>query len=103
MSDHILHRRKKKFCRYCLQAFSTKEILKPRINDCFKINGKQMIQVAKKGEYVKIKNYERKIKSPFIIYADFKSILVPVMKGKIQINLIQANIKNISHAVIAKN
>ena len=30
-----------------------------------------------KGEYVKLKNYERKIKSPFIIYADFESILVP--------------------------
>ena len=31
----------------------------------------------KKGEYVKFKNYETKIKSPFIIYADFESILVP--------------------------
>ena len=32
--------------------------------------------MPKKGEYVKFKNYERKIKSPLIIYADFKSILV---------------------------
>ena len=35
----------------------------------------------KKGEYVKFKNYERKIKSPFIIYADFGSILVPENNG----------------------
>ena len=36
-----------------------------------------MPKVPKKGEYVKFKNYERKIKSSFMIYADFESILVP--------------------------
>ena len=36
-----------------------------------------MIRMPKKGEFVKIKNYEREIKSPFTIYADFESILVP--------------------------
>ena len=35
-----------------------------------------------KGKYVKFKNYERNIKSPFIIYADFRSILVPEDNGK---------------------
>ena len=39
--------------------------------------------MPKKGEYVKCRNYERKIKSPFIIYADFESILVPE-ESKIQ-------------------
>ena len=38
--------------------------------------------MPKKGEYIKLKNYERKIKSLFIIYADFKSILVPENNGK---------------------
>lgn len=33
--------------------------------------------MLKKSEYVELKNYERKIKSPFIIYADVESILVP--------------------------
>ena len=33
--------------------------------------------MPKRGKFVKFKNYERKIKSPFIIYADFESILVP--------------------------
>ena len=32
--------------------------------------------MPKKGEYVKLKNYERVIKSPFIIHEDFESILV---------------------------
>ena len=35
-----------------------------------------MILMPREGEYVKFKNYERSIKSPFIIYADFESILV---------------------------
>ena len=77
MYDHSLHRGRKLFCRYCLHAFITEEILKPHIKDCFKINGKQAIKMPNKGQYVKFKNFKRKIKSPFMIYADFESILVP--------------------------
>ena len=82
MYDHTLHCRRKHFYHYCLQAFSTEEILKHNIKDCFKMNGKQRIIIPKEGEYVKFKNYERKIKSSFIIYAGFKSILVPENYGK---------------------
>ena len=38
--------------------------------------------MTKKGEYVEFKNFERKIKSSFMIYADFESILVPDDNGK---------------------
>ena len=76
MYDHTLHHEKKYFCRYCLQAFSTEKMLKLHIKDRFRINGKQRIIMLKKGEYVKFKNYERKIKSSFIIDADFESFLV---------------------------
>ena len=41
-----------------------------------KIALKLMIKMPKKGEYVRFKNYDRKIKSPFMIYADFESILL---------------------------
>ena len=75
--DHTLHRERKHFCSYCLQAFSTEEIIKPRINYCFKINDKQRIIVHKKVQYIKLKNYGRKTKLPFIIDADFESIFVP--------------------------
>ena len=47
-----------------------------------KINGKQTVKILKKSEYVKFKKFERKWKLPFIIYADFESILVPEDKGK---------------------
>ena len=78
----ILYTVEKQFFRYCLQTFSTEEILKHHIKDCFKINDKQKIIMPKKVEYVRFKNYERKIKSPFIIYADFESILVAETNGK---------------------
>ena len=55
--DHSLHRERKHFCRYCLHAFITEEILKHHIKDCFEINGKQTIKMPKKGEYVKFKNF----------------------------------------------
>ena len=76
MYNHTLNCRKKLFffCRYYLQAFSTEEKLRYRIKDCFKINAKQNIIMPKKVEYIKFENHERKIKSSFIIYADFESI-----------------------------
>ena len=82
MYGHSLLSGRKHFCCYCLQAFSTEKILKSHMKDCFKINGKQTIKIPKKREYVKFKNFERKIKSPFLIYADFESILVPEDNGK---------------------
>ena len=82
MYDHSLHCGRKHFCSYCLHAFITEEILKRHIEDCYEINGHQRIKMPKKDEYITFKNYERKIKSRFIIYADFKSILVPENNGK---------------------
>ena len=73
---HKLH------CEENIFSFSTEEILKRHIKDCFKINSKQTIIMPKKGDYVKFKNYERKIQSPFIFYADFESLLVPQDNGK---------------------
>ena len=74
------------------------------INDCFRINGKQRIKIPKKGEYVRFKNYERKIKSPNVIYADFEKMLSQkIMESKIRMNLIQTNIKNMLLAVMVIN
>ena len=46
--DHTLLRRKKYFCRYCLQAFSTDEKLKRPFKGCFLVNDKQRIIIHKK-------------------------------------------------------
>ena len=82
MYNHTFHRGRKHFYCYCFQAFNTEEILKNRIKDCFNINCKQIIVMSKKREYVKFMKCERKIKSPFAIYADFENMLVPEDNGK---------------------
>ena len=82
MHDHALHYGRKHFCRYFLQAFSIEEILKCHIKDCFKVNDEQRIKLPKRVEYVKIENFERNIKSPLMVYADFKSIQVSEDNGK---------------------
>ena len=61
-----------------MQAFRTAETLKRHITDCFKINAKQTIKIRK--------TFSKKIKSQFIIYADFESILVPEDNGKQNLN-----------------
>ena len=38
--------------------------------------------MPKRSEYVKFRNFERKIKSPFMIHVDFESILVSEDNGK---------------------
>ena len=57
MYDYTIYRVRKYFCRYCLQALTTAEILICHIKDCFKINRKQRIKMPKKCEYVRVKNY----------------------------------------------
>ena len=73
-----------------MQAFRTEEKLKCHIKNCFKIKDKQT-KMYTKGEYIKLKNFGRKIKSPFMSYADFESILVPENDGKQNLNKSCAN------------
>ena len=82
MYDDSLHRQRKHFCCYYLQFFNKKKILKRHFKDFFKINDEQTIKMPKKEEYIKFIKFERKIKSPFIIYDDFETILVPEDNGK---------------------
>ena len=35
-----------------------------------------------KGEYVRFNSFKRKMKSPFMIYVDFESVVVPEGNGK---------------------
>ena len=72
-------------------SFHYRKILKLHIKDFFKIDSKLTIKMPKKGEYVKFKNFERKIKSPFMIYADFESILVLKNNGTQNPNESHAN------------
>ena len=81
MYDHTLHHGKKHFCRHFFQAFSAEEILKLHTKDWFQTDGKERVIMSKTSKYVQFENYEKKMKSPFIIYADFEIILVPENNG----------------------
>ena len=43
---------------------------------------KKGLRYPNKGEYVRIKNYERIMKSPFMVYVDFQNTLVAEDDGK---------------------
>ena len=58
MYNNSLHFGRKHFCRYCLHAFITEEILKGHVKDCFKIKDKQTIKKPQNGEYIKFKNFD---------------------------------------------
>ena len=56
------------------------------------------------GEHVRFKNYDRKIKSPIMIYASMKVYYcVKILKNKIHTCLIRTNIKNMLLVVTAIN
>ena len=98
--DYSLHRERKHLCRYYLYAFITEKVLKRHIKDSFKINGRHTTTAPKKGEHVKFKNLEIKIKSALMIYANFGGI----MESKIRMSIMLTNIiKNMLLAVMVIN
>ena len=52
MFNQNKHQHKKHFCRYCLQCFTSEEILNKHISNYFVFNGKQAIRMPKKGSSV---------------------------------------------------
>ena len=73
--NYTKHKDKKHFCIYCLQCFSSADILEKHKKNCLTINGKQAINMPKEGEKVQFKNYHKKLDVPFVIYADFEAIV----------------------------
>ena len=68
------HRERKHFCKRCLQCFSSERVLNNHIPDCIVINGTQAVQMPNKKSKVEFTNFGRKLKVPFVIYADFEAI-----------------------------
>ena len=75
MYNQSKHKERKHFCMYCLQCFSSKSTLAKHTNNCLTINGKQAINMPKKGENIlKFNNLHKQLPVPFVIYADFEAI-----------------------------
>ena len=75
MYQQTKHKERKHFCMHCLQCFSSERVLNNHKENCIIINGKQAINMPKKGENIlKYTNHHRQQAVPFVIYADFEAI-----------------------------
>ena len=66
------------FCYYCLQHFTSENILKNHTEICLKINGTQKVKMPCKNKNIFFMNYYKQLMAPFVIYADFECITVPI-------------------------
>ena len=60
------------FCMRCLQCFSSESILERHKENFLVINGEQRVKLKKR--FISFKNYSKKMRVPFKIYADFECI-----------------------------
>ena len=75
MYNQTKHEHKKHFCMYCLQCFSSKEVLNNHKNNCIQVNGEQAIKMPdKNNNTLKFNNFHKQRPIPFVIYADFEAI-----------------------------
>ena len=64
-------------CKTCLQAYSTKELLAAHAVDCCHIQRTKF----HKEPRCRFTNIQKQLSAPFVVYADFESILRPVNEG----------------------
>ena len=74
MYSQSKHKERKHFCMYCLQCFSSENVLMKHTKNCLMINGKQAINMPKRRKHPKINNFHKQQPVPFVIYADFEAI-----------------------------
>ena len=73
------HRCKTYFCPYCLQGFKTQTTLDKHTPYC-STHGPQKVElpVAGQNDTLEFSDFEKELKVPFVIYADFKCLNVKV-------------------------
>ena len=64
------NKNKKRFCRSCLQCFSSESVLIKHKEDCLSINGKQSVNLEK--GIIEFESYFKQLPVPFKIHADFE-------------------------------
>ena len=75
MFNQTKHEHRKHFCMYCLQCFSSEEVLKNHKDNCIQLNGEQAIKMPdKSNNTLKFNNFNKQQPVPFVIYADFEAI-----------------------------
>ena len=83
LSSLTKHDDKRCYCSYCSYGFMRSDLLEQHKPYCSK-NGPQKIKLPKEGNDVLYFNeLHKQLKVPFVIYADFKSILLPCKQEKL--------------------
>jgi len=74
------HKERKYPCRRCLHVFSSEALLETHKNDSQGIGGKPQCTVGpKEGQNIlKFTNHHKQMQAPYIIYADFEALNIPV-------------------------
>ena len=101
MFHHTKHNASKQFCMYCLQCFSSEQILLNHTENCISINGEQAIKMPVKRSKIKFMNFHKQQAVPFVIYADFEAITEKIQACKLMmINHILKLIKSMQTVVM---
>lgn len=75
MYNQTKHKCKKHFCMYCLQYFSSEDVLTNHKTNCMVINSEQAIKMPDKDNNIlKFQNFHKQMPVSFAIYADFEAI-----------------------------
>ena len=72
MCNRTKNKNKKQFFKYCLQCFSSKNVLAEHKEFFLKINGKQTVRSINGS--IKIKNHFKQLETPLKIFVDFECI-----------------------------
>ena len=76
-SQYNKHKGKRFFCKYCCNSFTTNKTLKEHIEYCSKQKAVKVV-MPRKGGKVLFMNHIRKMRLPFVIYADFECFTRPI-------------------------
>ena len=94
--DQTKHPKQKHFCERCLHGFKRQDLLDKHTPDCRGINQTAIaIEMPKEGTKLRFENYHKQLKSPYIIYADFESIIEKMEENSPQ----QSNTRKTSHHI----
>ena len=71
------NKNKKFFCLRCLNHFCTQELMYKHEEYC-RDNEAVRVKMPKEGSFLSFAHHSRKMRHPFVIYADFESIIKPI-------------------------
>ena len=64
------------FCLNCFHNCVSEDVLDTHRETCLDVNGVQAVKFPKEGTNIKFKKHKNQLPAPFVIYADFESLLV---------------------------